>query len=340
MKKLYVIAPFPEDATSYYRCMGIIDHLEKLMGGTWEIIKHRKEQNLRSWCDLQSADALFVQRPATAELLKIMQYYLQVYQRPIWIDFDDNLFEVPMYNHTRKFYNSDSESFGVMTAALDIADVITVSTLPLKNYLEGNMLKLIGKIVVVPNAFPDVYIDIKRRKPVERTNSVLWRGGNTHSGDLEFYKDEIIELIAGNIKTTFYFAGIDSHYLDGFTFYPNVTLLPGIDPNLYYINLQRFGSKCVMVPLVDNIFNFCKSNVAFIEATWAGMMTVARDFVEWNKPGVKNYEFRMDFQALTQFCIDAFDEDAVNQSWQYICDNLLLSKVNKQRAEILKNLLA
>lgn len=195
MKKLYCIAPFPEDATSYYRSMGVVDHLVTLMGSNWTVEKHRKEDNLRSWLDLQSADVLFMQRPATAELLKIMQYYKEVYNRPVWIDFDDNLFEVPEYNHSRNFYNPNNESFTVMVTALKTADVITVSTQALKVYIERELPSCQGKVEVVPNAFPDVYIPVKRRKVVDRKPICFWRGGKTHTGDLDYYAESIIKLI-------------------------------------------------------------------------------------------------------------------------------------------------
>jgi hypothetical protein len=168
----------------------------------------------------------------------------------------------------------------------------------------------------------------------------MWRGGNTHTGDLDYFQTEINLLIREYSDHDFSFVGIDKHNVYKFLGKKNVTVLKGIDPNYYYLRLQNIGAKVLMVPLAPNQFNLAKSNVAFIEGTWAGMAVVAPNTLEWGKPGVSNYFERGTFYRTVEKCIESDQTKNVELAWQYICDNLLLSNVNNMRVEILKNLVA
>ena len=60
-----------------------------------------------------------------------------------------------------------------------------------------------------------------------------------------------------------------------------------------------------VVPLKDNLFNHAKSNLAWIEATCAGAMTLAPDWPEWRRPGVSNYESPLNFKKLLRERLEA-----------------------------------
>ena len=91
------------------------------------------------------------------------------------------------------------------------------------------------------------------------------------------------------------------------------------------------------VPLIEDGMNRCKSNIAWIEATAAGAVTIAPDWVEWQKPGVLNYNGLDEFKSMLMRPLDDAPERWA-ASRDYIMENLTLNKVNEQRARIVREL--
>lgn len=345
--KLFAISPFPTDATSFYRGMGVMDHLETLFNGKLEIIKHRNDQNesnIKLWNELQAVDILFCQRPHSEKFLTIMEYFKKHFRRPIWIDYDDNLFELPKYNRAHKYYEQNLKTRDILLRCMKLADVITVTTVELQRYLAP----IHPNVMVIPNAFPNYTVDISDRNPLPRENRIFWRGSGTHIGDVDYFKTEIQTAMSGNKDHKFTFVGSDISELYWFfddTFFPNnignSELLDPLDPYDYLYNIKTVAAKACHVPLVYNLFNLSKSNVAALEAAWGGMAVIAPDWIEWDMPGVLKYKTKEDYlKQLNAVCRNEVDvEKLSNQTWQYICDNLLLTKVNVQRMKLIKSLL-
>ncbi len=100
----------------------------------------------------------------------------------------------------------------------------------------------------------------------------------------------------------------------------------------------------VIVPLADTLFNRSKSNLAWIEATTAGALTLAPDWEEWRRPGMVTYKDAEQFAGLLYRCVDEFDQ-AVNvhpncEAFSRPCvrNNLLLDRVNEARWDIVNEL--
>ena len=342
-KQLYVYCPFPQDATSYYRGMGVMADLQRKFNGKLEIQYRRDGEAVKLWNTFDFADVLFVQRPASPELVQMMQYFKEQYNRPVWIDFDDNLFELPKYNRAFKVYDQQTTKDNVIKS-IQLADVITVTTEELKRYISP----MNPNVIVVPNAFNNATFDLSRRKNIERQNSVLWRGSDTHIGDVDYYHKEIQAVMADYPDHKFLFVGSDIngmyHIFDeafNRNMMGNAHRLEPLDPNIFLNSIQALGSKFIHVPLVDNLFNRAKSNIAMIEGAWAGMAVIAPDWKEWQLPGVLNYNSPGDYYNLMSACLSgAIDYKAkAAETWQYVSENLTLTKVNMLRYKILKELL-
>jgi hypothetical protein len=103
----------------------------------------------------------------------------------------------------------------------------------------------------------------------------------------------------------------------------------------FFDNLPGMNCRVMVKPLVNNLFNHSKSNCSWIEATLAGSVLVASNgFAEFDKPGiVQSMGFHQDIVRLMDD--DDYATERFSESVQYIRDNLLLSNVNKLRAEIL-----
>jgi hypothetical protein len=98
----------------------------------------------------------------------------------------------------------------------------------------------------------------------------------------------------------------------------------GSEPYKYHQTLLSIAPEFMVVPLVDTKFNHAKSNIAWIEGTWAGAKVFASDLPEFLVPGC----------GIPSLGIEP-DLDA---SWSYIQENLLLSHVNKIRVQLIESL--
>ena len=77
-----------------------------------------------------------------------------------------------------------------------------------------------------------------------------------------------------------------------------------------------------------------------MEATYFGAATVVPDFEEWMVPGATSYSDDATYYEAVSSIIrkEVNTERLVDQSWEYICDNLLLSKVNLKRINLINSL--
>ena len=110
----------------------------------------------------------------------------------------------------------------------------------------------------------------------------------------------------------------------------------------YYGSLSQRLNSVMVVPLLSNEFNRCKSNIAWIEGTFAGAAVLAPAFEEFAKvDGIMTYDTQEVFELNALEMIK--NTDFCKQMWQkskdYINANLLLSKINPLRLEIFENVI-
>jgi hypothetical protein len=104
------------------------------------------------------------------------------------------------------------------------------------------------------------------------------------------------------------------HIVDYLKFFKN------LNPNIFIYTLQ------------DNPFNAAKSNISWIEATYAGAAFIGPEFLpEFVQSGIINYNKSMSvtFENVKENYKSL--EIVNNLSWDYILKNLLLSSVNNLR---------
>ncbi len=106
-------------------------------------------------------------------------------------------------------------------------------------------------------------------------------------------------------------------------------------------SLSEAAPSAMIFPLHEHPFNRCKSNIAWLEATFAGAACIAPDWAEWRHPGVLNYTDEHSFSDQMNSVMrgDVDVEDLARTSWAYIQDNLTLEKVNKLRWQVVTSLL-
>ena len=320
----------PERACSFYRGYGAFKKLEELDSSIHVELITGKFKDI-SWVTFYDCDILIFLRPIHAEHIEVIRK-AQDFNVPVWVDFDDNLHELPADNPFKiglEIRNSYEIMKDCVATAIKYADIVTVSTNSLKEYY----LYLNPNIVVIENAFNDYKYKLELKQ--NENEIITWRGSITHESDLKSCKEDMINVAHRNNNWEWVFIGdniyyITEHIQNSKSTYPEMGL---IEYNKY---IHTLSPSIHLVPLVDNIFNTGKSNCSWIEGTYAGAACICPELPEFIKPGIINY--KDNFMYLLNKLVNnkSFRKESYKESFYYIKENLLLSKINKKRLEIVK----
>jgi len=322
MKKILFLLPKLSDACSLYRGAGVATDLRRKgydidamdMTGTID------------WAFLIQYDIIMIQRAVSPSILNVCAQIKRMGIK-LWLDYDDNLLVVPLDNPAYFAY-ADSNVKGAIVKSLALADVVSVTTEDLReSYLQYNK-----NIMVIPNAFNDTLIKREKKK---REKIVLWRGTNTHQRDIMTYQDAINKVSHHWGDYRFIYVGYVPWFLD---MGKNTSVAAGVDTMLFLEQIQVLAPSIMQVPLHDSLFNRCKSNIAAIEGAFAGAACLVPEW--WDMDGAIKYKDNKSYyEGLNALLKGEVDVEKSNERiWQYICDTLLLSKVNEKRVELIENL--
>jgi len=271
--------------------------------------------HITQW-DLASVDILIMQRPCTPDHMKMIRLAKKCGIKVI-VEYDDDVLHVDAYSPV---YQQYKEQKYIILEMIDTADEVWVST--------NNIALSFGRGIVIPNALND-YILGQCSAANTTSNKVVWRGGMTHEADVYENFDQIMAMIADNNNLDFYFIGHRFIKLEmaldkaGIGNYYSVECMPIMQ---YFDYLKRLKPKAMIFPLCDTPLNRGKSNISFLEATWAG----AEYFGSNNLP-----EFNLPYvHPMTEFPNGSSHYEAVG----YVEENLLLSKINLLRQNSLLTL--
>jgi len=347
------VYPSKTDAVSYYRSVGVFPYVREM---DYNILR-----DPISWDILIDKDIVFINRPFAGNFPQAVKV-IKSNNKQLWLDYDDNFLNIPETNPAYAFYDKseDREKFIEM---LDSANMVTVSTESLAKYLYSVTTKC--KPLVIPNAFNDYLFDFSY--DISNNKVINWRGSNTHNSDFESVINEYLDTVEANPDWKFTFIGkLGYHlknmkvtikdpvtkkeswqenpfkkYVKGRSF-SNIEAIDEMDIIDYFHNIKLLSPRIQVVPLENSMFNYNKSNIAWIEGTYAGAVTIAPNLPEFNKPGVLTYNSPQEFKKILQECIDGkYDlRSLYDQSFLYIKENLLLSKVNEIRKQVVNMLYA
>jgi len=317
------------DSCAFYRSSGIVPDLRKKLNGEHNIDMIQFGDVPLDWSLFIQYDLVFMQRHFSRESFNLCKYLRQCNIK-IWLDYDDNLFALNPENPTYSLYNNPDIQENIK-GMLKLADAVTVPT----EYLRQSYSEFSSNISVIPNAFNDRLF--KRPELTPRTNHCVWRGPEAHIFDLMGFSQDINKATMEFKDWRFVFMGFSPWFLADTG---NKANLPSMDIVMYFKTLFELAPSCMHVPLADNIFNRCKSNIAWIEGSYAGAVCVVPDW--WNVPGALSYtDGPSYYEAIRSVLSGDVDKVALNKiSWEYIMDVLALSKVNIQRLQIINELLS
>lgn len=331
MQKRFNLLAFPAnmvDATSFYRAIGPLGHLRRTC--PWLNIQIVAEV---TWPILEMCDGLFLQRPFTPNMVQLCDR-ARAQGKPIWVDHDDDVFNVPDDNPCFDTY-ANPRTQQCVARVIASADFVTVSTEPLRTLYGG----LSSSLDVVPNALMHTIVgepmDEWRQNPV-----VLWRGSDTHKRDLMQHADQLVDAAKRHPSVKFHFSGYRPFFIAE-RLGDQCVINGPLDIVDYFGLLRTVRPQVVVVPLADHKFNHAKSNIAWIEATYAGAIVVAPNFVEWQRPGVINYNGADDIGRALDEALSLTPEATAarwRESRDYIDRHLRIERVNGAREEIIKRM--
>lgn len=362
--------PGPSDGTSLMRGMGPLTAMSKQDRRLELVLPPMGNDGWSlTWAWLKSCDGLFLQRPYRPEEAKAAQM-ARMMGLPVWVDWDDDLLSLPIYNPRLELY--PPQHVGPMLAKFcGMANYITVSTREIANRRIAHFSE-VAKQQDLPNSVQTRFAaEVAEKIQVlpnacmwpmtggPRVRRISWRGWGNHDADLLDMLPFIKEIADRPQHSRWKWTMIGEFPWQVMEAIPETNLEndPGADPYLYLQILQQCRPFVHIVPLRDNPFNRCRSNLAWIEATAAGAVVIAPDWPEWHRPGVINYSNGEGFKrALTnvmeQFTLgvpvskggkeksDERDEEHgnVKQSREWIEKNILLKDLNEVRWGILNKM--
>lgn len=330
---LLVNCPNAKDATSLYRGIGPLGSLRHQMPNL----------NLNfvteySWATFKLNDVFFIQRPYSSQHLGMIQMAKDNGVK-VWLDYDDDLFSVPISNPAYGVYSRDHVKKDI-AMMINLADHVSVSTDFLKRQLQLGPQPLNKNITVIPNAFDDDLFGYRTPPSSPRRPLVFWRGSTTHQKDLFTHMEDIMEVVNTNSKWSFLFQGDKPWFLFE-KLGGNAIFADPLDPTQYFRQIHESKPSVTMVPLHECDFNKSKSNIAWIEGAFFGSVTVAPDWEEWQRPGIIHYGKDRTFgEAMKLAMSNEIDPTRESEkAWEYIQDCLTLTKMNQKRAAIIESLL-
>lgn len=315
--KIITLTPSATDATSFYRAWGVFPDIMKRSDITFTDYYDAQTalgEGKRgfTWVNALQFDAAFFQR-AFGNVIEIAAFMKDCGLKIIY-ELDDNLWEIPETFQIKKYYDKDKLS--TMVYMIKISDLVIVSTQSLADYIETAFQV---KCEVVNNG-----IDLKKYpiQPYNEDGALIWRGSNTHKEDLKHFRKEMESIIEP----------IQLWGHDAVNLPPNLNLnkftyQKPLDPIHYFNTLRAVKPRGIVTPLVEDVFNACKSNIAYLEATMAGAVCYSNQWSEFNGKGLPLSEVN-----------NKGHKEAHEAATLDVKENYSLKELNNKRIDLFKTL--
>lgn len=331
MKKRILLASIyapTNDMTAFLRAHGPFS----LMRDEVEIIEAPQNNewmdNFKYWVGI---DVCFLHRPFGGYGLKVIEA-AKSHGVPLWVDHDDDILSIPTNSPHYEMVLIDKKYPSVELSYKE-SDILTCSGKIMHEELKSKYGRT--DTVLIPTGLDDRLLKFK--KPFNGNKKISWRGSESHKNDLIAYRNEIRTVVERYGDHEWNFFGVDPFELDirpkKCIAWPQMTIFK------FYEMLSMVNSSVHFVVLEDIKFNRVKSNLAWLDATLCGSICIMPDFEENKIPGIIHYRSGHEFETSFGLIYEkGFDEYMHKNSWDYIQDNLLQSKLNEKRKEIIRNL--
>lgn len=321
-KKVKIVSEPTFGSNSFYRTVG---PLSKLQNVDYDLMKDV------NWSTVANGDILFVENPRKAEHMRCIEIAKNE-KLKVWVDYDDNLFATKLDNPRHNIL-TDQNTRSIVIKSLMFADVVTVTTGAIKNAYN----KYNKNIEVIPNAFNDYVFDFKYHRG--NTQIINWRGGDSHRYNIIQYLEQIKSIAKSRDDYLWHFIGKKKDLWFVGETVRNCSIKDQLPLHEYFMEILSVNPAIQLVLLQFDPFDECRSNIAWLEGTFAGAATIAPQMEEWNKGCIMNYT-RENFEEQLLKLMDDPDlqGDLHERSFVQINEKLKLSDVNQRRYEIVDGL--
>lgn len=323
MIHILTLSPSPSDGTSFYRASGVIPFLKREYKDI--TITDLSHKDFLDWNEYIGYDVFILQRPFLQSHLNAVTL-LKKLNIKIIIDYDDDLLNLDLHNPYYTNYNKNKENIEEICKSVDEIWVSTESLMKTFSVYNEN-------VIVIPNAHNDYLFPVKDKREFNiNTKKVAYRGGKTHELDVYNHLDEWISIINDNQDFEFSFLGARFPLMET-KCGDNYLIVEGLHIMEYFNYFMRHNPNIFIYPLEDTKFNQGKSNISWIEATYAGAVVLAPNNINefLGKPGLLNFDKQFS-DLFNRIKTDYKTLKLLNElSWTYIQNNLLLSHINQLR---------
>jgi len=286
--------------------------------------------NWRNWVGV---DVCFLHRPYGKAAASIISN-AQMHGVPIWCDHDDDLLAIPDTNPYKQPHAEAEKEFPGVEMSYRDADILTCSSIAMLTELKTKYGRDDAQLIT--SGLDDRFLRFK--KPFSKNNRVGWRGSDSHRADILHFEKDYRHMFETYPEIDWWWFGMDPREIFGKDLDINGEVLRQL--NMFHFTHELCKTNCSihLVPLEPCHFNHVKSNLAWLDATLAGSAVFGpNDFPEWQKPGMLKWsQLEMLFENMDDMW--EFLKEHHDKSWEYIQSELLTSKLNLQRIEILRNL--
>lgn len=332
MKNVLMRTPNALDGVSLYRHWGPMLELEKQ--GHVKLIAMNNDSELTHWHYYKKSHIAFCSRPA-----KIYdQAFVEECEKhgiSVWVDIDDNLFELPSNNNAYDYFNETAKK--ILLFCLRRAKIVSVATRPLQDYLR-RMFQI--DATLIPNALDDSLL--KYKKEFRRNNKILWRGSKEGERALRFYSKEL-DKIAFTKMSDWHFLGLNPYWLNFHNNWSN-----SVNYVDYIRRISNLNPSFCFMTHLNTEFDITKSTNGWLEATLVGSACLCPNIGDWvNRDIIDPTRFgyivenKEDFIDSFFKLIDSNSDDLGHlnyNSMKFIENNLLLSIINEQRLKIINSI--
>lgn len=207
--------------------------------------------------------------PSDLELYRQVVNYAHQLSKPVIYDLDDHLLGLPE-NHPDRQSNIYAPALLPMLEALVTADAVTVST----NKLKETFLEYNRNIFVLPNFFDDAFWPFQIPKSREQKDylTIGYMGGDSHKPDLEWIAPVLLKISNEYCERIhFHFYGVKPPELLDQSDFVHWTPIKTYNYQEFAVDFQKMDVDIFIAPLIDNLFNRCKSHIKFLEYTSLGI---------------------------------------------------------------------
>ncbi|BET59406.1 glycosyltransferase [Geobacter sp. 60473] len=276
------------------------DRIEIRWGVTTENHQASIDTSVANWADVVLVQRFFPREETWPFIEKIVAS-----GKPIIYETDDLFLDLPATNPHRGLAEASKPW---ILQAINAASAVTVSTEEMKRAFASYH----QQIHVLPNLLDDrLWSSPLPAKTAGAPVVIGYAGTPDHKADLRLLED-VLERIAakyGN-RVAFRFMGCDTERIKRLPGFSSITFEPGYEN--YARTIRKAGIDIGLVPLEDNRFNRCKSNIKWLEYSACGIAGVYADLPPY-RSCVKDGE--------TGILVGGYDVDAWVAAIERLIDN-------------------